>query len=226
MSVDDVRAAALIPAFGCAPTIAGVVAGSRRQVPVAIVVDDGSRDRTAELAMSAGAEVIRRSSNGGKGRAIRDGLKRILGDSSTTHVIFLDADGQHDPDELPKFLDAARRGESFIIGSRMADATAMPTYRYETNRIGDRILSRMTGLEVEDGQSGFRCIATSILRRIELHSDGYLIENEMLLKAAPLIDRIASVPIRAIYGAPSHYRPFRDTWNVSWGSVFVKLFET
>jgi hypothetical protein len=83
----------------------------------------------------------------------------------------------------------------------------------------------MTGLPVEDGQSGFRLVEAQLLRRIDLGASGYLIETEMLLKTAPHLSRIATVPIRAIYGAPSHYRPFKDTWKISWGAVFVQVFE-
>ncbi|HET9796298.1 MAG TPA: glycosyltransferase family 2 protein, partial [Thermoanaerobaculia bacterium] len=168
--------------------------------------------------------VIVRTENGGKGAAIRSGLESLLANPRVSHVVFLDGDGQHDPAEIPKFVDAARR-EPFVIGSRMGDRESIPGYRYETNRIGDMILSRMTGLRVEDGQSGFRAVASALLRRLRLRADGYLVETEMLLKAAPLVPRFATVPIRAIYGGPSHYRPFRDTWKISWGAVFIQVFE-
>ena len=85
----------------------------------------------------------------------------------------------------------------------------------------------MTGHEVEDGQSGYRVVAAPLLRRLSLSSRGYLIETEVLLKAARHVPRFASVPVRAIYdSAGSHYRPFRDTWIISWGAVYYKVFET
>ena len=216
---------ALVPAYDCAATIFDVVVRTREIVETVCVVDDGSRDDTAAEAARAGAAVLLRRHNGGKGAAIRSGLSRLLSDRRHTHVLFLDGDGQHDPAEAPAFLDAARRGEQFVIGSRMDARESIPAYRYETNRIGDLILSRMTGLPVEDGQSGFRLVAAELLRRMHLGASGYLIETEMLLKAAPFLRRFATVPIRAIYGAPSHYRPFRDTWKISWGAVFIKVFE-
>jgi glycosyltransferase involved in cell wall biosynthesis len=202
-----------------------VVAKTLEHVKTVCVVDDGSRDDNAAEAARAGASVLARGRNGGKGAAIRSGLVSLLKNPRLTHVLFLDGDGQHDPAEAPKFLDAGRRGERFVIGSRMDAKDSIPAYRYETNRIGDMILSRMTGLPVEDGQSGFRLVETDLLRRIRLGASGYLIETEMLLKAAPLVASFANVPIRAIYGVPSHYRPFRDTWKISWGAVFIKVFE-
>jgi len=190
-----------------------------------VVVDDGSTDATADRAAAAGADVLRLAKNSGKGSAIRAGLERIFA-SDVTHVAFLDADGQHDPDDLPSLLAAARTGDDFVIGSRMANPEATPPVRYRTNEIGSRILTRMTGHEVEDGQSGYRVISADLLRRLKLKSKGYLIETEILLKTAPFVRRFRHVSVRAIYGGPSHYRPFRDTWVISWGAVYFKVFET
>jgi glycosyltransferase involved in cell wall biosynthesis len=221
---DRFSPAALVPAFEAEATVAAVVRGIRAHVPRVVVVDDGSSDRTAEAARAEGAEVLRRAVNGGKGAAVRTGLERILA-SDATHVAFLDADGQHDPADLPALLAAARSGEDFVIGSRMSDPDAIPAYRYRTNEIGSRILTRMTGLEVEDAQSGYRVVAADLLRRLELNARGYSIETEILLKAARHLRRFCHVPVRAIYGGPSHYRPFRDTWVISWGAVYYKVFE-
>ena len=221
----DLSPAVLIPAYQCAETIASVVEGAAKIVSKVLVVDDGSTDKTADLARGAGCEVLRRPQNGGKGAAIRSGLGLLLDRPETTHVLFLDGDGQHDPAEIPRFLAAARSGAEFVIGSRMADRDSIPAYRYETNRIGDLILSRMTGHDVEDGQSGFRLVSAKLLRVMNLRANGYLIETEMLLRAAGFVERFTFVPIRAIYGTPSHFRPFRDTWKISWGAVFIKVFE-
>jgi glycosyltransferase involved in cell wall biosynthesis len=188
-----------------------------------VVVDDGSTDDTAAIAEAAGATVIRKE-NGGKGAALRAGLDRVLA-SSATHVAFVDADGQHDPEDLGRLLEAARDGADFVIGSRMRDAEEIPLVRFRTNEFGSRILSRMTGLEIEDGQSGFRVVAADLLRRLKLTARGYSIETEILLKAARHIRRFRQVPVRAVYGGGSHYRPFRDTWVISWGAVYYKVFE-
>jgi glycosyltransferase involved in cell wall biosynthesis len=218
------RPAALVPAYEAEETVAAVVRGIRDSVARVLVVDDGSSDRTAAVAESAGADVLRRAANGGKGAAVRSGLQRLLA-SDATHVAFVDADGQHDPADLPRLLDAARGGSDFVIGSRMAAPDAIPAYRYRTNEIGSRILTRMTGLEVEDAQSGYRVVSSDVLRRLELNARGYIIETEILLKAARHVDRFTHVPVHAIYGGRSHYRPFRDTWIISWGAVYYKVFE-
>jgi len=219
------RPVALVPAYNAVGSIGAVVRGLRRFVPRVLVVDDGSTDGTGRAAAAAGAEVLALPENGGKGAAVRAGLGRILG-SDATHVAFVDGDGQHDPEDLPSLLDAARRGESFVIGSRMADPDATPAYRFRTNEIGSKILSRMTGLPIEDGQSGYRVLSADLLKKLDLNARGYIIETEILLKAARHVSHVRHVPVRVIYGGPSHYKPFRDTWVISWGAVYYKVFET
>jgi glycosyltransferase involved in cell wall biosynthesis len=215
---------ALVPAFQAEATVGAVVRGIRAAVSEVLVVDDGSTDRSGAEAAAAGARVLRLPANGGKGIALRAGLSEVL-PAGATHVAFLDADGQHDPADLPRLLAAAERGEPFVIGSRMSEPDAIPAYRYRTNEIGSRILSRMAGLEVEDAQSGYRVVAADVLRRLALSARGYIIETEILLKSARYLQRFCHVPVRAIYGGPSHYRPFKDTWIISWGAVYYKVFE-
>jgi glycosyltransferase involved in cell wall biosynthesis len=215
---------ALVPAYQAAATVGEVVRGILASVPRVLVVDDGSSDDTAGEADRSGASVLRLPENSGKGSAVRAGLARVL-TTDATHVAFLDADGQHDPADLPRLLAAAAAGQDFVIGSRMGDPDAIPAYRYRTNEIGSRILTRMTGLEVEDAQSGYRVVAADLLRRLDLNACGYIIETEILLKSARYLGRLAHVPVRAIYGGGSHYRPFRDTWIISWGAVYYKVFE-
>ena len=216
--------AALVPAYQAAGTVGAVVAGLMHHVSSVLGVDDGSTDETGAAAAAAGAEVLRLAENSGKGSAVRAGLARLLA-TPATHVAFVDADAQHDPDDLPALLSAARAGEDFVIGSRMSQPEEIPPVRYRTNEIGSRILTRMTGHEIEDGQSGYRVIAADLLRKLSLSSKGYMIETEILLKAAPKITHVTSVPVKAVYGGPSHYRPFRDTWIISWGAVYYKVFE-
>ncbi|HTS01053.1 MAG TPA: glycosyltransferase family 2 protein [Thermoanaerobaculia bacterium] len=221
----DFRPVALVPAFRCASTVGAVVAGLLRAVPDVLVVDDGSGDGTAEAARAAGARLLARDANGGKGAALRAGLAILLAEP-VTHVAFVDADGQHDPADLPALLEAARSGADFVVGSRLKDTAAMPAKNYWANTIGDKVLSRMTGLSVEDGQSGYRVVAADLLRTLRLRAERYSIENEMLIKAAPRVARFVSVPVRTIYGGRSHYRPFRDTWVTSWLSVYYKTLDS
>jgi glycosyltransferase involved in cell wall biosynthesis len=221
----DFRPAALVPAFRCAATVGRVVEGLKSVVPDVLVVDDGSGDGTADAARAAGARVLSRPVNGGKGSALRDGLAVLLKEP-VSHVAFVDADGQHDPADLPDLLAAARAGADFVVGSRLKDTSTMPAKNYWANTIGDKVLGRMTGLPVEDGQSGYRVIAADVLRALRLRAERYSIENEILIKAAPRVRRFAAVPVKTIYGVRSHYRPFRDTWVTSWLSVWYKTLDS
>jgi hypothetical protein len=102
----------------------------------------------------------------------------------------------------------------------------IPAARFWTNYIGSRVLSWMTGLELDDSQSGLRLLAADLARRLRLEADGYAIESEMLLKAARLGARVAQVPVRAIYdGVPSHFRPLRDTVRISCAAIYYKVFD-
>lgn len=222
---DSFRPVALVPAYQASTTVGRVVLGLLSRVGRVLVVDDGSTDATAAEASGAGAEVLTLAQNGGKGTALRAGLERLLA-SDATHIAFVDADLQHDPQDLSRLLVAAREGDDFVIGSRMSRPDEIPAVRQRTNEIGSRILTRMTGHEIEDGQSGYRVIATSVLKRLHLTSRGFLIETEILLKAARHVKRFREIPVRVVYGGRSHYRPFRDTWLISWGAVYYKVFET
>jgi glycosyltransferase involved in cell wall biosynthesis len=216
----------VIPAYQCTATVGAVVSGLRAVLAEVVVVDDGSTDATSAAAASAGATVIRLASNQGKGAALRAGIDRALA-SGPEALALLDADGQHDPRELPALLAAwdARRPD-LVIGSRLHDPARFPRARYWTNYIGSRILSRMTGFELEDSQSGYRLLAADLARRLALCSCGYAIESEMLIKAARAGARLEHVPVRAIYnGAGSHYQPLRDTVRISCAAIYYKVFD-
>lgn len=216
---------AVLPAFECERTVGAVVRGLAPQLARVVVVDDGSADATAAEAAAAGAEVVRHERNRGKGAALVTGIERALA-APCAALALLDADGQHDPADLPRLLAAwdARRPD-LVVGARLHDARRIPPARYWTNYIGSLILSRMTGFELEDSQSGYRLLSVELARRLALRSTGYAVESEMLIKAAALGARLEHVKIRTIYnGAGSHFQPLRDTFRISCASVYFKVF--
>jgi glycosyltransferase involved in cell wall biosynthesis len=210
-----VSTCALIAAYNEERHVSQVVMGTRAHVPDVVLVDDGSADRTAAEAEAAGATVIRHDQNLGKGRALRTGLAHVL-TRPFTHVLFLDADLQHDPAEIPKLLEARDAGAGdFVLGEREFLKGAMPPARYYSNVIGSRILSSLIGAEVMDSQSGFRVIRADLLRRIDLTGRGYEIETEMIIKLVRAGARLDRVPVSRLHydGVQSHIRPFRDTFR-------------
>jgi glycosyltransferase involved in cell wall biosynthesis len=220
-----VNTVALIPAYNESRTIAAVVAGVAQSVDHVIVVDDGSSDGTGQLAHGAGAEVIRRELNGGKGLAIRAGLERVF-QGPFTHVLLLDGDMQHRPDEAARLIERARAGADLVIGERQFRRESMPRNRYWANRIGSRALSAFVGVPVNDTQCGFRVCRLEPLRGICLRSRGYEIETEMLIKLRRRGAIVVGVPISAVYAdAPSKLRPVRDTTKTCFLAVYYRYLE-
>ena len=199
---------ALIPAYEEGPRIGAVVEAALRHVPV-VVVDDGSTDDTAEQAEEAGATVIRQVPNAGKGAALRAGFRDAL-DQGVAAVVTLDADGQHDPAEIPAFLEAfARSRPELVIGRR--DFDEMPPIRRLSNVLGGVALSAALGRAVPDNQSGYRLVGR-VLMRAMLASDesGFEFEVEMIARCIALGLPLEWLPIRTIYaGEPSHIEPWR-----------------
>jgi glycosyltransferase involved in cell wall biosynthesis len=198
---------ALIPGYNEGPRIAEVVGGAAAYLPV-LVVDDGSRDDTAAQAGAAGATVIEQQPNQGKGAALRAGFRRALADGADA-VLTLDADGQHDPAEIPTFLSAwaAEPRPDLVIGRR--NFRAMPPIRRLSNVLGGWAISWAIGRPIPDNQSGYRLISRRIMQAT-LASDehGFEFEVEMITSCIRLGGTIVWVPIRTIYaGEPSHIRP-------------------
>lgn len=198
---------ALIPGYNEGPRIAEVVHGAAVHLPV-VVVDDGSSDDTAAQARAAGATVIEQRPNQGKGAALRAGFRRALADGADA-VLTLDADGQHDPAEIPTFLSAwaAEPRPDLVIGRR--NFRAMPPIRRLSNVLGGWAVSWAVGRPIPDNQSGYRLVSRRIMEAT-LGSDehGFEFEVEMITSCIRLGGTIAWVPIRTIYaGEPSHIRP-------------------
>jgi glycosyltransferase involved in cell wall biosynthesis len=201
------RVIAVIPGYNEGPRIASVVSGAREHLPV-VVVDDGSTDDTAERAEGAGGTVIRQIPNHGKGAALREGFRQALAQGLDA-VVTLDADGQHDPAEIPRFLAAfeAARPE-LIVGRR--DFRRMPPVRRFSNTIGGLVLSAAVGRSIPDNQSGYRLVGPRLMAALlQSDEDGFAFEVEMIARCIALDLPMAWVPIRTIYaGEPSHIRPF------------------
>lgn len=205
---------AIIPTFNEAGHIAEVVAGCIAHVPT-IVVDDGSTDGTAQIARDAGAEAFVRQENAGKGVALQDGFAHAI-QAGYDAVITLDGDGQHDPAEIPQFLEAAQADPALdmIIGCRMHDVAGMPALRLWTNRVMSGIVSKLCGQKVLDTQCGYRLLHTRMLATLSLQATHYDIESEMLVQACRAGFQVAEIPIKTIYGGEkSKIKVARETAN-------------
>jgi len=201
---------ALIPAWNEAERIAPVIGATRAYLPV-LVVDDGSEDDTVTVAEAAGATTVRHLQNRGKGVALMTGFEWGLARGYEA-ILTLDADGQHDPADIPKFLTAyeAREGD-LIIGQR--DFSKMPFPRGYTNPFGSWLLSLALNQRIHDNQSGFRLHSRRLLEALALTTTGFELEVEIIIQAVRRGMSIGWVEIETLYGVGevSYFHPLKDS---------------
>lgn len=212
--IDRNTVAALIPAYFEEKHVGDVVRRTLELLANVVVVDDGSRDATADAARKAGADVIVHEQNLGKGASIKSGFRHWL-ERGATYVVILDADGQHLPEEIDRFLSAAASGiGELLIGTRMNDVREMPFVRRAVNRYMSRKISRACGQDIPDTQCGFRMVHRSIMSNLLGGTDRFDYETEMLILASRAGCRITSVPISTVYSDEvSSIHPVRDTFR-------------
>ena len=210
---DRSSVAAVIPAYHEETHIGDVVRRTCQQLDHVLVVDDGSRDETGKRASESGAAVVIHPKNRGKGEAIKTGL-RYWSEREMEHVIILDADGQHRPEEIDRFVAAAVPAErpKLIVGNRMNDVSRMPLARRIVNRYMSNKISRLCGQEIPDTQCGFRMLPRELIPDLLGGTNRFDYETEMLIVASRKGCGIESVPITTVYSDEvSSIHPVRDT---------------
>jgi glycosyl transferase family 2 len=209
----------LIPACDERATVGAVVAGARRHGHV-LVVDDGSTDGTGAIAHAAGAEVLRHARRLGKAQALRTGIVAARA-RGASHVITLDADGQHDPADVPALL-AAAAPRTIVVGGRLGDAAAVAPERLDAIRVAGFFACWASGLRVHDTQSGFRLYPLNVFDVVPTYRGGFVFETEILLAAAAHGFIVREVPVRALprTASRSRFRPVAD--GVSIGAFVAR----
>jgi len=210
------RPAVLVPVHNGGGRLLEVVGALLAQPVDLLVVDDGSTDGLPEACAALGATVAHQPVRRGKGAAVREGLRLLLARAPRpSWIVLMDGDGQHLPEELPRFLARMGGGADLLLGDRMGESGRIPASRRRANLVGSRILRLFTGHRVPDTQCGYRALRADLAARLDLESTGYELETEMLLKALRLGARWEAVPVSAVYeGEPSHYRPVADTYRI------------
>jgi len=201
----------IIPAYNAAETISHVVRGALNHIPCVMVADDGSTDNTAMVAVDAGAEVISIDKNRGKGHALKVLFQRAV-DEGYDAVISMDADKQHNPEDIPFFMKAHLKNPTdIILGSRIHEKEKIPRARYNSMHIARFFVSLAANQFIEDTQCGFRLYPLTLLKKMSLTTERYVTETEILIKAGDMGSKIRTVKIQALYGAyTSHFRPVLD----------------
>lgn len=209
----------VVPAYRAARHIGELVRRTLRAMPAAtvLVVDDGSDDDTASLALLSGAAVASHERNLGKGRALATGLDAAVALQGMRWTVTMDADGQHPPEHIPDLLGPLAAGEAdIVIGARGRGGTRMPLGRRLTNWLSSRLVTRVTGQHVPDSQSGFRAMSRAVAERVRPRGSRYEFETEFLFEAARAGFRIVSRPVPTIYsGETSHFRALGDTLRIA-----------
>ncbi|WP_457754636.1 glycosyltransferase family 2 protein [Thermococcus sp.] len=197
----------VIPAYNEELTIGSVVALAKKYGDV-LVVDDGSKDKTSKIAQEVGAVVLKHKTNRGKGQALKTGFEYAL-DNDYDVVVCIDADGQHNPEEIPLLLKPILEDEAdLVIGSRYLNGAhkSIPLYR----RLGLWVLNKTTvlasGAKITDSQSGFRALNRKALESLELSANGYHVESEMIDQLSEKGLRITEVPINVRYDVPKKHK--------------------
>ncbi|MCX7120196.1 MAG: glycosyltransferase family 2 protein [Gammaproteobacteria bacterium] len=216
----DDKILVLIPAFNEEKTIAFIVDRCLQYSSQVMVVDDGSTDKTVAALKNSAATVLLNSKNGGKGLALLKGFRSAL-DKNYQGVITLDADGQHDPDDLPKFLEKITQApEKLIIGARRIHTERAPTMRLIANKIADFFISCAARKRLIDTQSGYRYYPMPFLKQYVAQmnvANRFAFEAEILVAAARSGFAIQYVDIQSCYpinARTSHYHPRKDTWEI------------
>jgi glycosyltransferase involved in cell wall biosynthesis len=189
-----------MPAYNEERSIVKMVLGCQKYVDRVIVVDDGSSDATAELAASAGARVVQHEWNAGYGAALRTCFETAR-EMDAQRLVIIDADGQHDPDEIPKLLQPLDRGVDLVIGSRFCrgNGQEVPTYRKVGMKVLDITTNFLGGLSITDTQSGFRAYGKRAIDCICIDDDGMSAGSEILLQAKDNRLKVEEVEIHCSY---------------------------
>ena len=189
---------AAMPAYNEARYIGSLVLQARQYADEVIVVDDGSRDETTQVAKLAGATVIKHEQNRGKGAAIQSILAEAIRRNANT-LVLLDADAQHDPREIPTLLKGISQGFDLVIGSRTIKQSDIPLYRH----VGQKVLSYATRIlssgKISDTESGFRALSRKAISQLQLRETGFAVEAEMISDAIRKGLKVTEVPITVIY---------------------------
>ncbi len=217
----------IIPAYNEEVAISAIIKRSLKFVDKVLVVDDGSTDKTSQIARDAGARVIKHYNNLGKGVSLKDAFAEVRGYDI---VVTIDGDGQHNPDEMPNLMRPIREGRAdFVNGSRyLGGSDDAPAYRRAGQRVLDIATNITSGTHVTDSQSGFRAFAGKTIPYFRFRDTGFGIESEMLDDAAENNFRILEVPITVRYDVenPSTKGPVTHVFGVLIKIIIDKIIRT
>ena len=208
----------VVPAFNEAKRIGRVLSGLEKTKLPVVVVDDGSKDKTFEIVKRHIVIAFRHRVNLGKGAALKTGCEAAFSMAADA-VIFMDSDGQHKVDDLPKFIKALKTGKyDIVFGSRNL-SLGVPLERYMGNKLASVLVNLLFGIYVSDLISGFRAITKKAFDKIDWESTGYGVETEIVVRCGKLGLKHCEVPVATVY-----YDKFKGVSVIDAMGIFFDVF--
>ncbi|MCF7888233.1 MAG: glycosyltransferase family 2 protein [Candidatus Omnitrophica bacterium] len=206
---------AIIPAYNEAHVLDDFLSKIKEKGLSILVIDDGSADNTYQVAKRYSDIAIKNQKNFGKGLSLRKGIDYLINNKYFDYLITMDADGQHSPDDLDKFIGEAKQGSLFVIGNRMENPEQMPKTRIITNHFMSWLISKIVKQDIPDTQCGYRLVKREVIENLTIKTKKFEIESEMLINASRLGYLIKSIPIKSIYhkNVSSKIKPISDTFR-------------
>ncbi|HLC49983.1 MAG TPA: glycosyltransferase family 2 protein [Candidatus Nanoarchaeia archaeon] len=212
---------AVIPAYNEGRSIKSIIENAQKYVDSVVVVDDGSRDSTKNIAEKAGAMVLSHVINLGKGATLRTGCD-FAASKRAKYIIVLDADAQHNPADIPRFTE--KLGKYDIVFSYRKRSAQMPFVLRFGNWFISRAMSFLYGIDINDTQSGYRAFSAEAYKKIRWNASDYSMETEMISKAGKQKLKYVQIPIGTIYSDKYKGTTIIDGIKIVLNMVWWKIF--
>jgi len=212
---------AVIPAYNEENNIAKIIKKAKKYVDGIIVVDDGSKDKTKEAAEKVNAVVLKHIVNLGKGAALKTGCDYAV-KNGAEFIIALDADAQHNPDYIPRFIEKLKKYH--IVFSYRKASSKMPFVLRFGNWFISRIARFLYGISLNDTQCGFRAFSKEAYKKIRWNASDYSMESEMISKAGKQRLKYVQIPIQTIYSDKYKGTTIMDGIKIVLSMFWWKLF--
>ena len=211
----------VIPVYNHSGTLLDVVQKTLKYTDNVLVVDDGSEDSDISLLLKdINVKVLKHEKNRGKGAALRTAAEYLQNNTNASYIITLDADGQHSPDDIQKFLPyITPETKNIILGNRDFSTSNVPEKSKFGRKFSNFWIKLETGKEVFDSQSGFRGYPITLLTNTKCLSEHYAFETEILVRGVWAGLDVVNVNISVYYPEKnkriSHFHPFIDNFRIS-----------
>ncbi|MBS3101233.1 glycosyltransferase family 2 protein [Candidatus Woesearchaeota archaeon] len=213
---------AVIPAYNEEKSIAGIIKKTRLYAGMVVVVNDGSKDKTKDAAENAGAAVLTHVINLGKGAALKTGCDYAVR-KGAKHIVALDADAQHNPEDIPRFADKLKKYD--IVFSYRKASRKMPFVLRFGNWFISNVVKALYGISLNDTQCGFRAFSGEAYKKIRWNAPDYSMESEMITRAGKQRLKYVQIPIETIYSDKYKGTTVIDGMKIVLNMFWWKLFK-